>query len=55
MIQDAGLPIEFWPEAGQADAYIRNRVATGSVIDGNLISSIKTFTNVKSSVDHLRV
>lgn len=55
MIKDAELPIEFWPEAGGADAYIRNRVATGPIVDGNPTTPMEAFTGVKPSIDHLRV
>ena len=55
MLEDAELPLEFWPEAAQADAYIRNRVATGPVIDGNPTSPIEAFTGNKPSIDHFRV
>ena len=55
MTQDAELPMEFWPEAGEADAYVRNRVNTGPVVDGNPTSPIEAWTNVKPSIDHLRV
>ena len=55
MLQDAGLPLEFWPEAGEADAYIRNRVATSPVVGGNLTSPIEAFTGTKLSINYLRV
>ena len=55
MLQDAGLPLEFWPEAAEADSYVRNRVATGPVIKRELINPIEAFINVKPSIDHLRV
>jgi len=53
------MPIEFWPEAAQTDAYLRNRFATGSIIDGNptipMEPPMEAFTGVKPSIDHLRV
>lgn len=55
MIKDVGLFIEFWHEASRADAYIRNRVDTRFIIDENSTTSIETFTEVKSSIDHFRV
>jgi len=55
MLKEAELPLEFWPEAGQTDAYLRNRVATGPLVDGKLTSPIEAFTGVKPSIDHLRV
>ena len=55
MLHDAGLPIEFWPEAGEADAYVRNRVATGPIVDNKETSPMEAFTGVQPSIDHLRV
>ena len=55
MIQDAGLPMEFWPEAAQTDAYVRNRLDTGPTINDEPTSPIQAFTGIKPSVDHLRV
>ena len=55
MLQDAGLPLEFWPEAEEADIYIRNRVTTSLVVGGNLTSLMEAFTGTKLSIDHLRV
>ena len=55
MLKDAELPLEFWPEAAQADVYLRNRVATGPMIDGNPTAPIEAFTGVKPSIDHIRV
>lgn len=55
MIKNAELLIEFWSEAEEADVYIRNRVVTDSIIDKNSITSMKTFTDVKPFIDHLRV
>ena len=55
MIKDAGLPIEFWVEAAQTDAYLRNRIATGPVVSGKLTSPEEAWTRVKPSIDHLRV
>ncbi len=55
MLQDAGLPLEFWPEAANADAHVRNRVATGPIIKGELTTPMEAFTNIKPSIDHLRV
>ena len=55
MLKDAGLPIEFWDEAVEADAYVRNRTATGPIIDGNQVSPEEAFTGKKPSIDHIRV
>ena len=55
MIQDVDLLLKFWLETIEANAYVRNRVAFELVINDDLIVSMKTFTNVKSFIDHLRV
>ena len=55
MLQDACLPLEFWPEAADADLYVRNRVATGPVINGEPTSPMQAFTGIKPSIEHLRV
>ena len=55
MTQDAKLFMKFWFEAEKTNAYVRNRVNTDSVVDDNSTSSIEVWTNVKSSIDHLRV
>ena len=55
MLQDAGLSLEFWPEAGEADVYVRNRVATGPVVNGETTCLMEAWTSVKPSIDHLRV
>jgi hypothetical protein len=38
MLKEAHLLIEFWDEAVEADTYMRNRTATGPVIDGMTVS-----------------
>ena len=55
MIKKAELLIEFWAEAAETDFYLRNRIATESVINGKLIISEKAFTETKSFIDHIRV
>ena len=55
MLKDAGLPIEFWPEAGKADSYIRNRTAIGPVVNGSPITPMEAFNGTKPSIDHIRV
>ena len=55
MLKDAELPIEFWDEAAEADAYIRNRTNTGPLIDGKQTSPEEAFTGVKPSINHIRV
>ena len=55
MIKDAGLPIEFWAEAAKTDAYLRNRTATGPLVDGAPTTPEEAFTGIKPSIDHVRV
>ena len=55
MIQDAKLLMKFWFEAKKTNAYVRNRVNTNSIVDDNSTSFIEVWTNVKSSINHLRV
>ncbi|KAF7572242.1 hypothetical protein PtrM4_097420 [Pyrenophora tritici-repentis] len=55
MLKDAGLPIEFWDEAVEADAYLRNRTNTGPTINGKQVSPEEAFTGTKPSIDHIRV
>jgi len=55
MIKEAELPIEFWAEAAETDSYLRNRTATGPVIDGKLTTPEEAFTGTKPSIDHIRV
>ena len=55
MIKDAELPIEFWAEAAETDAYLRNRTSTGPTVDGNPTSPEEAFTGEKPSIDHIRV
>ena len=55
MIKDAELPIEFWKEAMETDAYLRNRTGCGPIIDGYASTPEEAFTGVKPSIDHIRV
>jgi len=55
MIKNAELPIEFWAEAAKTDAYLRNRTVTRPLIDEALTISKKAFTEIKPSIDHVRV
>ena len=55
MIEDSGLPIEFWDEAALANAYLRNRTARGPVIDGRITCPEEAYTGNIPSIDHIRV
>ncbi|KAI1002917.1 hypothetical protein K3495_g5286 [Podosphaera aphanis] len=55
MLEDAKLPIEFWDEAVEADAYIRNRTPIGPIEDGKIKCPERTFSGEVPSIDHIRV
>ena len=55
MIKEAKLPIEFWVQAAETDAYLRNRTAIGPIIDGQPTTSEEAFTGLKPSIDHIHV
>ena len=55
MLKEAHLPMEFWDKAVEADAYMRNRTATGPVIDGMTVSPEEAWTGETPSIDHIRV
>lgn len=55
MLKDAALPLEFWDEAVEADAYIRNRTATGPEINKKRTSPEEAYFGEKPSIDHIRV
>ena len=55
ILKEAQLPLEFWDEAVEYDAYVRDRTDTGPVIDGNTVSPIEAYTGETPSVDHLRI
>ncbi|KAI0994558.1 hypothetical protein K3495_g13623 [Podosphaera aphanis] len=55
MIKEAALPIEFWDEAVKADAYMRNRTATGPLISGSITSPQEAWTDKAPSIDHIKV
>jgi hypothetical protein len=55
MLDDAQLPIEFWDEAAEADAYIRNRLPTGPLVKKQSTSPEQVFSGKRPNVDHVRV
>lgn len=54
MLEEAELPLELWDEAAEADSYMRNRTATGPVIDNKKTCPIRAFTGEIPSIDHIR-
>jgi hypothetical protein len=55
MLNDAGLPLEFWDEAVTADIYWRNPTNTGPIIDRKTTSPEGAWTRVTPSINHIRV
>lgn len=55
MLKEAKLLTDFWVEAAETDAYLRNRTATGPLIDGKPTTPKEAFTGQKPSIDHVRV
>jgi hypothetical protein len=55
MLKDAGLPIEFWDEAVEADAHVRNRTGTGPFVGSRRISPEQAWSGQVPSIDHVRV
>jgi hypothetical protein len=53
MLNDPGLPLEFWDEAVSADIYLRNRTNTGPIIDGKTASPDGDWTGVSRSIDQM--
>ncbi|KAI1001824.1 hypothetical protein K3495_g6378 [Podosphaera aphanis] len=51
-LKDADLPLEFWDEAVEADAYMRNRLQTGPIVDGRQASPEQAFTGKIPGIDH---
>jgi len=55
MIKETQLPIEFWVQAAQTDAYLCNWTATDFLIDGKQTTPEKAFINVKSFINYICV
>lgn len=55
MLKDAKMPIEFWDEAVKADTYLRNRTATGPIINEKQTCPEEAYSGEKPSIDHIRV
>ena len=55
MLDDMDLPMEFWDEAVEHDAYIRNRLPTGPVIDSEITCPEQAYTGVKPNILNVRV
>ena len=55
MLKAQNLPLEFWDEAVEFDAYIRNRMPTGPTINGQLTSPELAYTGVMPDTKRIRV
>lgn len=55
MLKEASLPLEFWDEAAEYDAYCRNRTDTGPVVNSCIVSPTEAFTGTTPDVDHCKV
>ena len=55
MLKEASLPLEFWDEVVEYDAYIRDRTDTGPVVKGSVLNRIEAWTGTTPSISHLRV
>ena len=55
MTKEVELPIEFWVQAAETDAYLHNHTAIEPIIDGQATTSEEAFTGAKSSIDHIHV
>ena len=55
MLKNVGLSIKFWPETKKTNFYIRNRIAIKLVINKSFITSMETFNNTKSFINHIQI
>lgn len=55
MLEDANMPIEFWPEALEACTIMRNALPNGPDIDGFKVSPEEAFTGIQPTVSHFKV
>ena len=54
LLQDSGLPIEFWDEAVEHGTYLRNRSMCGPKRNGIRHTPIGAYTGEPPEVDHIR-
>ena len=55
MTKETELPIEFWVQAAETDAYLRNHTAIRPIIDGQATTSEEAFIRAKPFIDHIHV
>ena len=55
MTKETKLPIEFWVQAAETDAYLCNHTAIGPIIDGQSTTPEKAFIELKPFIDHIHV
>ena len=54
MLKDGDVPNALWDYAVETDAYIRNRVTNGPIVDGKKISPEEAYSGKRPSIDHIR-
>ena len=55
MTKETELPIEFWVQAAETNAYLHNHTVIGPIVDGQSTTSKKAFTELKSFINHIHV
>ena len=55
MTKETELPIEFWVQAAETDAYLHNCTAIRLIIDGQSTTSEEAFTELKPFINHIHV
>ena len=54
MLKDGDVPNALWDYAVETDAYIRNRVTNGPVVNGREVSPEEAYSGKRPSIDHIR-
>ena len=55
MTKEAELSIEFWVQAAETNAYLRNHTAIRPIVDGQPTTSKEAFTGLKPFINHICV
>ena len=55
MIKEAKLPIEFWVQAAEINAYLHNCMAIEPIIDGQPTTPEEAFTELKSFINYIHM
>lgn len=54
LLEEAKPPLEFWDEAAEAEAYVRNRTDVEITVNGKKTSPIEAFNKEIPNIDHIR-